>query len=212
MTPEPPDLETELRGLRATALDENLLLRLEACANGSLLQSTPQELSFEAELREIRPSPLRGEFLAEMEKIFHEVPFPVNDKIVLFPKASHPAAAERSRRSLPRWSAAAAVALIGAASAMLMPTTPPTSGIAVAKNAPARATPSGGSLNVAPASFNRDVSEVNDEGIVWRGDNQPHNVVRVVYKDKITAKDANGRSYQIEQPREEFLLIPARTD
>jgi hypothetical protein len=68
------------------------------------------------------------------------------------------------------------------------------------------------SLNLVPASFNRGLSEVHDEGVVWKSNNQPHTVVRVVYKDLITLKDANGRTFQVERPRIEYMLVPAKTD
>lgn len=213
MNPEHPNLETELRGLRARALDEDLLQRLEACAEGTYARPTPEELRFEAELRVTRPAPLEPAFLADLEKIFHEVPFPVDEKIVLFPKGA-PAAARSPKRQRPMWAAAAAVALIGAASALMMPANKPAAG-RLASNLPAAPAPvavASAPSNIAPASFNRGVSEVNDEGVVWKDDNQPHNVVRVVFQDKITMKDKNGRTYQVERPRVQYMLVPAHTD
>lgn len=226
MNPELPDLDAELRGLRATALDEALLLRLEACADGTFAQLNSEELRFEAKLRETRPAPLDAAFLADLGKIFHEVPFPVNEKIVLFPKANNvannAATGERLKRQRPMWAAAAAVALIGAATALLMPSgnTGPRyagsekGGGATTGRPPGITSPPAfnASNNIVPASFNRGVSEVNDEGIVWNGNNQPHNKVRVVYKDKMTVKEENGRTYQVEQPRVHYLLVPAHTD
>ena len=66
--------------------------------------------------------------------------------------------------------------------------------------------------NFVPASFNRGVSEVHDEGVVWKSNNQPHSLVRVVYKDKITLRDKQGRTFQVEQPRVEYMLVPAKTN
>jgi hypothetical protein len=66
--------------------------------------------------------------------------------------------------------------------------------------------------NFVPAGFNRGLSEVHDEGVVWKSNSQPHSVVRVVYKDLVTLKDANGRTVQVEQPRVEYMLVPAKTD
>jgi hypothetical protein len=34
----------------------------------------------------------------------------------------------------------------------------------------------------------------------------------VVYKDLVTLKDASGRTVQVEQPRVEYMLVPAKTD
>ena len=47
---------------------------------------------------------------------------------------------------------------------------------------------------------------------MWQTDTQPKSVVRVIYKDKMTLKDDRGRTFQVEQPRVEYLLVPARTD
>ena len=66
--------------------------------------------------------------------------------------------------------------------------------------------------NFIPAGFNRGLSEVHDEGVVWKSNSQPHSVVRVVYKDLVTLKDASGRTVQVEQPRVEYMLVPAKTD
>jgi hypothetical protein len=81
--------------------------------------------------------------------------------------------------------------------------------LATKSSAPVTASASG---NLTPASFNRGLSEVHDEGVVWKSNNQPHTVVRVVYKDMITLKDANGRTIQVEKPRVEYMLVPAKTD
>lgn len=210
MTSDPSSIEAQLRELQAATLDDAYLLRLEAAADGSLTRLTPDDLRFEAMLRETPPAKLSAEFLAQLESIVHEIPFAVDEKIVLFPKGN---ASESPRRHRPIWGAAAAVALIGAASALLMPTAnrphsvarqsdpSPTSSIAT--------TPAG---NFVPASFNRDLGEVSDEGIVWQSNETPHNVVRVVYKEKITLKDANGRTVEVEQPRVKYMLVPAKTD
>jgi hypothetical protein len=209
MTHDPSSLEAELRELQAAALDEALLLRLEAAAEGTLTRLTPDEIRFEELLHGISPASLAPDFLAKLETLVHEVPFPADEKIVLFPKANttvHP------RRKRPMWSAAAAVALIGAASALLMPSgkAPVTAARQSAPVSPVVAQPTNG--NFVPAAFDRGLSEVRDEGVVWKSNNQPHSVVRVVYKDKITLKDKNGRTFQVEQPRVEYMLVPAKTN
>lgn len=206
-------LEADLRALQAAVLDDELLLRLEAAADGTQLQLTPQELRFEESLRKTSAARLSPEFLAQLEAVVHEVPFSMNEKIVLFPKGQKNAPAARSHR--PMWGAAAAVAVIGAISAFMIPAGKAPENVASQDTAPVSApladnnTSSG---NLIPASFNRGVSEVSDEGIVWKSNNQPHSVVRVVYQDRITLKDANGRTYQVEQPKVKYMLVPAKTD
>lgn len=209
MTPDQPSLEAELRELQAATLDEALLSRLEAAADGSLIQLSHDEIRYEAFLREISPARLPNNFLAELETIVHEVPFYVNEKIVLFPKAN---AAPKTRHTRPMWGAAAAVALFGAVSALMIPTGKPPANVIpqTASVSPPVNHAAGG--NFVPASFNRGLSEVHDEGVVWKSNHQPHSVVRVVYKDIITLKDANGQTLQVEQPRVEYMLVPAKTD
>ena len=207
MTPDQPSLELELRELHATTLDEALLTRLEAAAEGTLTRLSPGEIRFEQQLRGASPAKLSPAFLANLEGIVRGVPFPVDEKILLFPKA-----AARTHRPRPVWGAAAAVALIGAAAALMTPVgnapvNPPNQSAATSPPITAPASP-----NLVPASFNRGLSEVHDEGVVWKSNNQPHTVVRVVYKDLITLKDANGRTFQVERPRIEYMLVPAKTD
>ena len=144
--------------------------------------------------------------MARLEAVVHDMPFAVDEKIVLFPKA--PAA----RRSRPLWASAAAVALIGAASALLIPagkSPEPMARRSAPVSQPATRAAAG---NLVPAAYDRGVSEVRDEGIVWKTNTQPKSVVRVVYQDKMTLKDEMGRTFQVEQPRVEYLLVPARTD
>jgi hypothetical protein len=209
MPPDQPSLEAALRELQAATLDEALLLRLEAAAEGTLIQPSQPEIRFEAFLRHTTPARLSPDFLARLETVVHEIPFSVNEKIVLFPKAN---TAPRIRKNRPIWSAAAAVALVGAAAALLMPIAKPPANLArqVAVASPPVTSAAAG--HFVPASFNSGLSEVHDEGVVWKSNNQPHSLVRVVYKDKITLKDTHGRTFQIEQPRVEYMLVPAKTD
>jgi hypothetical protein len=210
MTYDPSSLDAALNELRARPLEADLLQRLEAAAEGTLTQPSREEIHFEETLRQIAPAGLTADFMAQLQAITHEVPFPVNEKIVLFPKANH---APATRRKSPRWAAAAAVALIGGVTALMIPTgnTPKT----LAQQKTDRSTQLAAistPKNFVPTSFNRGISEVHDEGIIWNSDNHPRNVVKVVYKDLVTLKDENGRTIQVEQPRVEYLSVPAQTD
>ncbi len=208
MTHDPSALEAELRELHAASLDEALLLRLEAAVDGTLLELTHEEIRFEALLRETTPAKLSAEFLAEIEILVRDVPLSGNDKIVKFPDVGP---AVHTRRKQPMWAAAAAVALIGAATAFLMPAgNPPQSVVRQSASVPSPVNPAA-TENFVPAAFNRGVSEVHDEGVVWKS-NQPHSVVRVVYQDKITLKDKHGRTYQVERPRVEYMMVPAKAN
>ena len=207
MNSDPSAIEAQLRELRAVPLDDAFLARLEDAAEGSLTALSPAQERLEAQLRGISPALLSADFLASLEAAVTGVPFPGEVKIVPFPR-SRPAV-ESAPRKRPIWAAAAAVALIGAVSALWMPAEK--TEVQVTQTS-APNVPLGAVSNLVPASYNRGVSEVHDEGVVWKSNTQPHNLVRVVYKDRITLKDDKGRTYQVEQPRVEYLLVPAKTD
>jgi hypothetical protein len=209
MNPELTDLEADLRALQATALDDELLLRLEAAADGSWSELSHEEIRLENLLRATQPSALPEDFLRRLEGVVAQTPFTVNEKIVLFPKAKHP---PEPRKARPLWHAAAAVAILSAASALLLPSAKlaPETASQTRPAPPLVATPAVG--NLVPASFNRGLKEVSDEGIVWKSSKQPHNVVRVSYEEKIILKDEAGRHYEVIQPRVQYMLVPAKTD
>lgn len=210
MNPDLPSLESELRQLQAPLLDDAFLARLEAATDGSLTNLTAEELQFEKLLRRTSPTALSPQLMADLETIVRHVPFAINEKIVLFPNGSQPVQPSSNRFM---WRAAAAVAMIGAISAFFIPTPNNRPGPALAKQQPSVApavTPN--PQNFVPASFNRGLTEVHDEGVVWKSNNQPHSVVRVVYKDQITLKDHQGRTVEVEQPRVEYMLVPTKAD
>lgn len=214
MNHDQASLEAELRALCAAPLDDAFLARLEAAADGTLTRTDREESSFEQRLRQSSPARLTPDHLAGLETIFRDVPFPMNEKIVLFPKASvaKPAAARRR----PMWAAAAAVALVGAATALMMPpaSRPAQPLASLPTAAPVAIAPpvAANSANLIPAGFDRGVSQVKDEGLVWKNQTQPHSLMRVEYVDKITLKDGKGRTYQVERPGFRYLLVPAKTD
>jgi hypothetical protein len=209
MTPDHPSLEAELRDLKAVGLDESFLTRLEASADGTWTRLSPQEIGFEKSLREISAAPLPAEFMAELQRIVAKAPFPADVNIVPFPTVH---AAPPRHRQRPMWGAAAAVAIIGAATALLVPTGGPPANHNRPLAAAAPSVASTAPRNFVPAGYNTNLSEVHDEGVIWKSNNQPHSVVRMVYKDQVILKDANGRTVQVEQPRVEYMLVPAKTD
>src|SRR5690606_14783208 len=140
-----------------------------------------------------------------------DVRFPMDDKIVLFPKTA-PLSKPATKSRRPMWAAAAAVALVGAISALMLPANPPAREVARQQPAPApsRATPSSDS-NFRPAGFNTE-ADTEDVGVSWHPSGQPHRVLRLTYRDKVTLKDAEGRTIEVEQPRIEYILVPEKLD
>ena len=46
--------------------------------------------------------------------------------------------------------------------------------------------------------------------MIWQSNQQPHRVLKVVYQDRVTYRDPSGKTYQVEQPRVEPLLLHER--
>ncbi|MBX3742433.1 MAG: hypothetical protein KF712_15715 [Akkermansiaceae bacterium] len=209
------ELEKALRGLAPTALDQDFLARLETAADDRLTLSTGAELRLEKELRGHVPAALPAGFLAELEKIVADVPFPMDEKIVLFPKTAplQPAARKGNR---PMWAAAAAVALIGAATALFMPDRAPSAnGISARQSASSAAAPSLAqqpSSNYTPYIMNTGFSDAKDEGVAWHQSGTPHRVLKLTYIDKVTLRNAEGKTVVVEQPRTEYIFVPEKMD
>lgn len=208
MSLDPSTLESDLRQLRPARLDESYLARLESCAEGTWKESGPAETAFEKHLLANTPARLPARLTASLEAVLADVRFPNDEKIVPFPK--HRTSAPNRNRGW--WGAAAAVAFAGAVTALMMPADHGTGPVAGSTPAPRITPPSNTQSKLVPAGFNRGLSEASDEGVIWQSDGQPHRVLKVVYMDRVTLKDANGSTVEVEQPRVEYILVPARTD
>ncbi len=208
MSLEPTSLDTELRRLSPAALDERLLDRLDACTEGNWTELSAAEYAFQQTLRGYAPAALPAALMDSLAATLSDVRFPNEDKIVSFPHKQ--AAAPRRNRGW--WSAAAAVALTGAVTALMVPVKQKPVPVAAVPHSPEITRPATGSSPLIPAGFKRGLSEASDEGVIWQQDHQPHHVVKVVYQDRVTLRDASGATYQVEQPRVEYILVPTRTD
>ena len=210
------ELEKQLRDLDPAPLDPSFLARLEEAADGTLVSLTPEEIRFEKSLRSHVPAALSPDFLKQLETIVADVPFAVDEKILLFPKTA-PLVRKAAKSYRPMWAAAAAVALIGAATALFMPGNQPPQAVTgiVAPRGPVTSSPDlpAANSNFQAAGFNRGLGEVHDEGYTWDGDNnKPHRVVKVTYLDRITLKNKEGKIVEVEQPRVEYILVPEKVD
>lgn len=214
MSSDPNSIDSDLGKLRAAALDDALLERLDACANGEWTRLAPAELAFENSLKAFAPAKLPASLMSSLESIAAATPFPREEtKIVSFPEKT--AAPKRRHRS--GWAVAAAVAICGAVTALMIPqgskTTPVANGTPV--EIPAPASPGATGIQedrLVPAGFNSGISETRDEGVVWSPNNNPHRVLKITSMDKVTYKDASGRTYQVEKPRVDYILVPDKAD
>jgi hypothetical protein len=185
-----------------------LLERLEACTAHTWSELQPGESQLQQQLLTLAPAKLPPALLASLESTLQRVPFHADNKIVRFQNPQ--ADTQKIRRTW--WSAAAAVALSGALAALMMPTRHAPANIAQTSAKPTITQPAPATGNLVPAGFKRGVSEARDEGFIWPSNDQAHRVLKIVYKDHVTLKDADGKTYQVEQPRVEYILVPAKTD
>jgi hypothetical protein len=202
------ELEARLSRLLPSGPDAALFHRLAAAADGTLASLTPAEQTDEDAMRRFQPVAVNGALMARLEAVVAHTPFPVDEKIVLFPKA--PLAVAR-RRKLPGIAVAAAVALLGAAAALLTPGTHPADGGGAPTTAGTPA-PAPDSVTFVPTRFDRGFSHASDQGVLWQGVAQPHRVMRVEYLDKATFVNGRGETVEIEQPQVEFILVPEKID
>jgi len=213
----PSITERELGSLSPHGLDEDFMSRLAACTDGSLLELSEAELQFEESLREFKPHAVSAELGSALAQAISDTPFAVDEKIVLFHKSGGKAAgngkSQRPRLFRFNVAAAAAVALLGSIAALMVPNNGGGNDNSISGgNAEGTAIISPVSSNFAPASYNRNLSDTRDEGVIWRGNNVPHRVLRFTYMDRVTLKNDNGETVQVEHPQDEYVIIPEKID
>lgn len=212
----PTITEQELGNLQPKGLDEDFIARLTACAEGTQLELSEDEAAFETRLRAIRPRTIPSALQISLLEVLGDTPFSVDEKIVLFSKPSFATVMAGKKRSVFRFNvaAAAAVALLGALAAFMVPAETRNDQKTASGNAtesfPAPLAPA--PELVAPAFFNPGASETRDEGVIWQGKNQPHRVLRRTYMDQVLTKDADGNPVTELRPRVEYVIIPEKID
>ncbi len=205
MEAEFQELEATLKGLRPAAPDAACIDRLLAAVQGRLPAA---DAAVERELAGLRPSPLAGAAAERLLETVSRMPFPVDEKVVLFPGAAKPVAKAASRR--PWLAAAAAVAVLGAFSAMMIDG-PRDASLPVSGTERIQ-TRAAGRAGVMPASLGSGVHDVRDEGLFWTRDGRPLRRVKVIYMDRAEFLADDGKTIVREVPRVEYLLVPERID
>jgi hypothetical protein len=161
----------------------------------------------ERELSKLSPSALDVGVQERLLETVTRVPVPVNEKVVLFPGKSKPVEKASSRR--PWLAAAAAVAVMGGFSALMMG---PQQGSGPVAGKPAPQAPVSSAKELVPASVGSKVSEAQDEGLIWTRDGKPMRRVKVIYMDKVKYAGEDGKIVEMERPRVEWLLVPEKID
>lgn len=214
MSKIPTIAEQKLADLQPNKLDEDFMARLLASADGSLTELTGAELQFETSLRKFSPPKLSSSFDSALLNILNDTPFHVDEKIVLFHKSASQAKEAPSKFRRFNLGAAAAVALLGSLAAWITPLQDnKTAATPTERNIESTPSLTNSAPNsFAPAGFNRNLSDTRDEGVIWNPSNRPHRVLRFTYMDRVTLKNEKGESIQVEQPREEYVIIPEKID
>lgn len=208
MDSEFQDIEDALKAIRPASLAPASMDRLLAAVEGRGLASDPALRSVESSLESLTPRTVRSQVADAMLATVSAVPFPVDEKVVLFPGASKPAEKSASRR--PWYAAAAAVAVAGAFTAMMVEQPRAKSGIPVASAD--SAIPSRQPTGFVPASVGSGLEEAKDEGVMWTNDGKPVRMVRVIYMDKAKYRNPQGEIIEFERPRVEYLMVPEKID
>ena len=200
-------LEAELLKLRPAGSHDQLIDRLEACALGDWSEPLDDELELEEKLRANAPACLDPALMASLEATCTAIPFPKEKNIVGFPKSkSRPPTSKRGQLA-----AAAAIALLGAATALLIPMKGNSPSATARKSSSSQAIQPSNAI-LTPASFKRGLTAASDEGVVGQSNQRPHRVLKLTYQDCATLRDDKGRTYEVEQPRVEYVLAPAKMD
>jgi hypothetical protein len=209
MDPELQNIEDALKACRPVMPAPACMDRLLAALEGRMLLENPSLRGVEDRLAAMEPSSVSDSVAASMLATVSKVPFPVDDKVVLFPVGTKPAGRSESRR--PWFAAAAAVAVAGAFTALMVdPSTPKTSGgmaLSGKETAPAAAL-----KGFVPASLGSGVEEAKDEGVMWTPDGKAMRMVKVIYMDKVKFLNERGEVIEVEQPRVEYLMVPEKID
>jgi hypothetical protein len=208
MDSEFQELENELKGLRPAAPDAACLNRLLAAVEGRLQGSELSTAGIESRLAGMQPAPVSPVLLDKMLETVTRVPFPVSDKVVLFPGAAKPAAKSASRR--PWYAAAAAVAVAGAFSALMVDSRPEVRQVAGAETRQVTPLPKINHNGIVSASTG--LQDATDQGVRWTKDGEPMRMVCVEYKDRMKVLNNEGKVIEVEVPRFEYLFVPEKMD
>lgn len=209
MSEIPSSEEQELSKLSPAPLDEGFLARLTASAEGTDEELSHEEMDFEASLRRMKPRNISSKLGSSLLDMLSEVPFAVDEKIVLFNGKSR-TETKTGKNNFSRFNiaAAAAVALLGSVAAFMVPQHSGNTPLTVSKN-PSDALEEV-SVPYVPPTMNNNLSTVsfdtllNDEVATWSYPIQPQRSMRPTFFDE---NEVEG-SAVTEQPRLQYGIIP----
>ncbi len=211
MDSELQNIEDVLKAIRPAAPAPACMDRLLAAVEGRIQRTDPALKAVEDRLAGIAPASLSAPLADSMLATVSRIPFPVDEKVVLFPGGAKTGPVARPRRSW--FAAAAAVAVAGAFSALMVdPVSHSSSGAESAAAADGSTAPRVAPKGFVPASVGTGVEQASDEGVMWTPDGKPMRMVRVIYSDKVKYLNERGEVIEVERPRVEYLMVPEKID
>lgn len=208
------ELEQLLRTMKPSGLRESTLDRLEQAMCGTMVMD-PSMQSLESQLGGLRPRAVTESSLEQLMTIVQDVPFALNQKVLLFPGARKEMPHTiSSRRGWQRVAAIAAVAAIGAFAALWTPVA--NNQPVIVDSAPKKPVPQSPVIappnGIVATSFGTGFERAEDEGVIWTPDHQPKRVLRFQYQDRVLVRDKNGVDRMLFIPREELFVVPEKVD
>ncbi|MGE9289989.1 MAG: hypothetical protein ACQKBT_03300 [Puniceicoccales bacterium] len=218
MNEELKQLEASLRDLRPAPLEHGLNDRLERAMSGELESFRPDLLTLERKASNQSPVALPEELLDQLVHVCAQTPFPVDEKVVLFPGESGPRekpSRKRISHRIAHYAAVACVALAGGLSAYFVQLDD-SQATAVVKQevsspAPIISDPEDRG-HFVPAAFNSGVSNASDLGLMWPDQGRPVRVLKVIYMDEIKMMNDEGEELIYTAPRVEYVVVPEKVD
>lgn len=224
LTAELRELETQLSAMTPVVMPTALVDRMSYAIDDSLSFEDSDDAGFEEledQLAQLGGAAMSEEMITRMANAmdrWHEE-LPVEEKLVPFgidEKASEQTTEKASRKAM--WATAAAVALLGALSALVIPKADDQNFAAmdftnsVQPAASNLATSAPRDAWVVPDSLTHRVTNTTESGIVMSENNTLHRRIRIEYLDTVKVLDDRGREIEIERPSVEVVLLPVVTN
>lgn len=238
------ELESQLASLVPSSITAETTMRMEDAMHNALEQKHDEELQdLETHLGQLAPAGISSDMVTRMAEAmdrWHEY-VPLEEKLVPFGDREESTSEKskgfthgRKSSGYGMFAAAAAVALLGAAAALIMPhMNEPSAGGTVADtgistdqpSVPPRAvvmdsrnlhsvdvTNAPRDAWVEPGSLSHNITNTVDAGVMITRDNVPHRSIRIEYVDRIKVIDEEGREIEINRPGVQYMLIPVKTN
>ncbi|WP_435894459.1 hypothetical protein [Oceaniferula spumae] len=239
------ELESQLAALVPSAVPSEMFVAMQQTL-GDAVESESSAHDAELEdlethLGQLAPAGLSVDMISRMAIAmdrWHEY-VPVEEKVVPFGTQDSAPVNKLGEKKAKRssaygmYAAAAAVALLGAVTALVMPhldSAAPASAGTVADSGnekiftPANTQPDSRSVHavdvsnaprdawMVPNSLSHMVTNTSDTGVLITRDNVPHRSIRIDYVDRLKVLDEDGREIEINRPGVQYVLIPVQTN